>query len=230
MVDPIDSERVEQAMRSAATCYRACSRGVQGYVRGKLAWDPVYRQLAMLAPLPQPVLDLGCGNGQMLVLLAMLQPGLAATGVDWDEHKLGPARAATGELASVRIEHGDLRDRPIERAGTILLIDVLHYLEPEDQDAVLRRAVKALDAGGRLYIRDVDRVASGRSWINRLQEGVARALGLHKGRGLHFRPSAELIDVLTSLGTQTSIAPSWGKLPLSNRLIEARIGAGDRAA
>jgi SAM-dependent methyltransferase len=216
------TDLVDRAMRDAHARYAGLSRSVQGYVRGKLSWDPVYRQLAMLAPFPEPVLDLGCGNGLLLVLLATLQPGLQAIGVDWDDSRLGQARSATESLQSVRIECGDVRDLPIPASGTIFLVDVLHYLEPGAQDEVLRRSAGALSAQGRLYVRDVDRTTELRSVINRWQERVGRAIGLHKARGLHFRASSELTSVLSQLGMEVSTAPSWGRLPLSNRLIEAR--------
>ncbi|MBI5536542.1 MAG: class I SAM-dependent methyltransferase [Deltaproteobacteria bacterium] len=214
-------ELVDRAMRDAAARYGADSRSVQGYVRGKLAWDPVYRQLAARAPFPEPVFDLGCGNGLLLVLLATVQPGLRAIGVDWDDARVRQATSATRTLDSIRIERGDVRDLEIPLSGTIFLVDVLHYLEPGDQDRVLQRAAAALSAEGRLYVRDVDRTTGLRSLINRSQEVIGRALGLHKGTGLHFRATGELVGVLSQLGLETSIVPSWGKLPLSNRLIEA---------
>lgn len=218
----MSNDLIDQAMRAAASCYGAAPRSVQGYVRGKFSWDPVYRQIAHCAPFPSPIIDAGCGQGQLMVLLATLQPGLEGLGLDWDAGKLEGARAGTAGLTGFRIEQADLHEYSFQPAGTIFLIDVLHYLAPDAQDAVLQRAVAALLPGGRLYLRDVDRTTGLRSLINRWQEQVGRLFGLHKGQGLHFRPVSELTAVLTGLGLEVSDVPSWGRLPLSNRLVEAR--------
>jgi SAM-dependent methyltransferase len=222
MADTMQSDSIDEAMRQACLLYAGASRWAQGYVRGKFSWDPVYRQLASRAPFDEPVIDLGCGNGQWLALLATLQPGLRATGFDWDGDKVKLARAATTQLPGIGIEQGDVRELGIDKAGTIFLIDVLHYLEPAAQDEVMVRSIAALAPGGRLYIRDVNRSTQARSLINRWQERVGRWIGLHQGAGLHFRPLAELTALLASRGVETLVVPSWGKLPLSNLLIEGR--------
>ena len=75
---------------------RYASVSARMYARGKLGSDPVADQLLALGrerPLGR-VIDVGCGRGQMGLLL--LEAGLAESvrGFDWDEGKLADGNAA----------------------------------------------------------------------------------------------------------------------------------------
>jgi SAM-dependent methyltransferase len=191
-------------------------------VRGKLELDPVFRQLLSRVPLLEPVVDLGCGHGQALVLLAQLTPSLEGCGFDWDPGKLAVARHAAEPWPSLRFERADLRELELTEAGTILLFDVLHYLLPLEQDRILRRAAKALRVGGTLLVRELDARQSLRAAVSQALERLGRGLGINHGPTLCFRPAAELVRVLEGEGLSACTEPSWGDLPLANRLIEAK--------
>jgi len=219
---------MQAAIEQVAAGYAGAGRSVQGYVRGKLRWDPVFAQLAARAPFPSPVVDLGCGQAILIALLARMQPDLEAVGIEWDDRKLAAGIEGTRELAGVRIVRGDVRNAPIPEAATIFIVDVLHYLQPDEQIDLLRRAVQALRPGGCLILRDVDGSAGVRAWINRWQERVNRLFGVHQGDTLRFRTSAEMQQALQELGMTTQVEQSSGRLPLSNVLITARRqGAGN---
>ena len=202
--------------------FAPCGRSVQGYVRGKLRWDPVFRQLAARVPFPTPCVDLGCGQGILLALIARLQTGLTGVGIEWDDRKLAAAADGTRGLEGIDVVRGDVRETCVPRAGTVFLIDVLHYLEPQEQSAVLERAARALVPGGLLIVRDVDTSAGVRAWINRMQERVNRVFGAHWGDTLEFSSAAATVERLRALGLEVSVEPSSGNLPLSNVLITAR--------
>lgn len=124
---------------------------------------------------------------------------------------------------------GDVREAPIPEAATIFIIDVLHYLQPDEQSDLLRRAVQSLRPGGNLIVRDVDGSAGVRAWINRWQERVNRLFGVHQGETLKFRSAAEIERALQELGMTTQVQQSSGRLPLSNVLITARREVGEDA-
>lgn len=213
----------EDAANACAELYRPFGRFAHGYVRGKLLRDPLYRQLAELAPLPLPVVDLGCGRGQTEALLEVLFPGGSYLGFDWDERKLSMARDCLGQLRTTRshaFQAGDLRELEIPRAGSILLLDVLHYLALAEQDALLERAVEALEPGGRLCLRDVDANGGWRARVNVWQEQVGCWFGLNRGATLCFRPIDELARHLEALGLETKRTESRRGTPLANVLIE----------
>ncbi len=221
---PLPQDPVQEALRRSALRFRAQGSGTFGYVRGKLEHDPVYRFLAEQGDLPEPILDLGCGRGQTLILLAEMRPGLRATGIDWDETKLSRARQAAAGLDGLSFHCEDVRRYQIPGARTLLLIDVLHYQDLPAQDEILRRAARALPPDGVLYIREVDASASWRSHVTRWQEKIGRMIRLNRGPTLCFRPAAQLREVLAAEGLVASLAPGSAGLPLSNVIIEARPG------
>ncbi len=219
---PLPLDPTAERFREIAARYLPHGRFDGRYVHGKLAYDPVHRQLAAAGPLPSPVLDVGCGRGQTLLLLALDRPGVTGVGLDWDDRKLAVARRAAAGIAGVRFERQDVRDAPYPSAATILLIDVLHYNPVEVQDRMLARAARALTAGGVLYVREIDAAAGWRARVNRWQERIGCAGGLNRGGTLAFRPIAEIRAVLLAEGLVVTTVPSAGGVPLSNVLLAAR--------
>jgi 2-polyprenyl-3-methyl-5-hydroxy-6-metoxy-1,4-benzoquinol methylase len=212
----------EAVERTAARYERAEGRRTTFYyVRSKLRSDPSAHAVAARAPLGE-ILDLGCGRGQLAVLL--LEAGLATKvrGIDWDAAKIGIAeRAAEGLPAS--FSTGDVRSGGEAPADTVLLVDVLHYLHADEQDALLVRAADLVKPGGRLLVRESSRGHGLRSTITAFAEWVGTTVRMNHGERLVFRDVArELVPVLEDKGLACSVAPCWQGTPLSNVLLEAR--------
>lgn len=220
---PLPPDPVERTMESVVDRYRGLRTRTWKYVEGKFRHDPVYRQIASLCPLPMPILDVGCGRGQTLLLVAAMQSHARGIGVDWSAEKIEIARRAAAATDRFEFEVADAASwHPPSGAGTVLLVDLLHYLPAPSQDEILRRAARALSSGGALYIRDVDAGAGPRAWVSRAQEWVGRLIGLNHGATLCFRPMAEIVEVIASEGLVTREVPVLTGLPFGNVLIEAR--------
>jgi len=187
------------------------------YVAGKLAFDPVFQLLSELEELGH-VLDLGCGRGQLSLLLLELGQATSVTGLDSDAAKIEVARAA-GPEADFRV--ADVARAPLPRADTILLIDVLHYLPLAEQDALLSAAVRALAPGGRLLVRELDGDPSARSAVTRAFEWCGRKIGLNRGRATAYRPARALIDALERQGLPCRVQGASERTPFANVLIVA---------
>lgn len=111
------------------------------------------------------VLELGCGAGRLLPILAGIDPSRDATagarardvvGIDLDEDALGLARArieALGLRPHVTVQHGDMRG-PLPAGGfdrVVIPFNGLWCLEGEPGiRRCLHAAAAALDHGGRL--------------------------------------------------------------------------------
>jgi demethylmenaquinone methyltransferase/2-methoxy-6-polyprenyl-1,4-benzoquinol methylase/ArsR family transcriptional regulator len=100
------------------------------------------------------LLDVGCGAGRMLELLAPRAE--TAIGVDLSPAMLGVARAQLEKagLRNVQWRQGDIYALPVE-ADTVdfaILHQVLHYLD--NPARALREAARALAPGGRLLVVD----------------------------------------------------------------------------
>ncbi|MBI5509750.1 MAG: DUF2062 domain-containing protein [Deltaproteobacteria bacterium] len=219
---PLPPDPVGDAMQRVIDRFLPVGRFAHGYVQGKLHHDPVYRQLADLAPLPMPFVDVGCGRGHTGLLLSELQADAAGHGVDWDPAKIDAAKRAATGVAQLTYEVADVANWPVPTAKTILLLDVLHYHDAGTQDAILRRAAAALLQGGVLLLRDVDLKQGLRARITKLQEQLGRALGINRGKVLCFREAGALIQVLETAGLEVQVKDSHAGTPLANVLIVAR--------
>ncbi|MCW2282518.1 demethylmenaquinone methyltransferase/2-methoxy-6-polyprenyl-1,4-benzoquinol methylase/ArsR family transcriptional regulator [Rhodoblastus acidophilus] len=100
------------------------------------------------------LLDIGCGAGRMLELLAPRAE--QAVGVDLSPAMLGVARAQIEQagLRNVQLRQGDIYALPVEGGVFDLAVvhQVLHYLDTPAR--ALREAARALAPGGRLIVVD----------------------------------------------------------------------------
>jgi SAM-dependent methyltransferase len=96
-----------------------------------------------------PVLDLGCGRGEMLSLLE--EQGIAARGVDGSEQMVEACRAR-----GVEAERGDLFAAltavPPASLGAVVSFHVIEHLPPASLDRLVRLAWSALRPGGVLIL------------------------------------------------------------------------------
>jgi SAM-dependent methyltransferase len=200
------------------------------YVRMKMLFDPVTKMVADVAgDAPGAlghVVDVGTGRGQVLALLVTSGRATSGHGVDWDAAKIDEGRAAmaasrAGEALPVRLDVGDARSAAIEPADTVLLVDLLHYFRHEEQDAILRRAARAVRPGGRLVLREADSERGLRSAITELEERVFTFVRFNRGERVAFRPVRVLVELLRAEGMIAKVEPAWGGTPFSNVLVVA---------
>lgn len=218
-----DADPFLRAAKSTTERYLPLGRFAHGYVKKKLVADPVYRVLTPRIPEDARVLDVGSGRGQFAVLLAIASPARTVTGLDWDAEKVALARRAAEGLAHVSFEAADLRAHDLAGppVDAVLLLDVLHYLPVDAQDAVLRSAAARLAPGGTLWVRDADAAAGWRFRLTALEEGIFTRLGVNRGAGLCFRPMADLARLLEAAGLSVTTEPMWEGTPFANVLLGA---------
>ncbi len=191
------------------------------YVAGKLRHDPVLSRIVELGLELGDTVDAGCGRGQLALCLHELGLTKSVIGFDLDERKVAVATAAAGSDA--RFSVADLSQGALPEADTLLLVDVLHYLPLAEQDALLARAARSLRPGGRLLVRDADKKPGASSFLTRALEHLAAASGWHRSRSrLCFRPMAEVVRELESIGLECQARAAAQGTPLDNVLIVAK--------
>lgn len=204
----------------------AAQRSRFHYVRIKMLGDPVAQLIAgqaeRLGGLGE-VVDVGSGRGQLALALLELAVCEQVHGIDWDESKVDSAREAA-EVApalAATFEQADVREAALPRADTVMLIDVLHYLDVAEQDALLTRAAQAVREGGTLLLREADTERGWRSWATLIEERLFTWLRFNRGARVRFRPAGELTALLEREGLSCQVVPAWGKTPFSNVLVVA---------
>lgn len=197
----------------------------RGYVRGKLAGDPVYAATATLvAGTALPLLDIGCGIGLLGLYLHALGHARPYLGVDHDARKIAAGqqavqRAGLGALMSLR--HADVAELP-PMHGHVALLDVLHYLPAERQPTLLQEAARHLARDGCLIIRNVLREPNWRFHATRVEEFFLRTSGWIPGGAQHYPSAGELRAPLQDAGLHVHIEPLRGRTPFNSYLIVAR--------
>jgi SAM-dependent methyltransferase len=165
-----------------------------------IVWAQVLSSLKLRGD--EEVLDLGCGRGALLTMVAQLLPDGRAVGIDlWHADQTGNSPEATlrnaeleGVADRVEVRTGDVTRLPFADNSFDLVISnlVLHNIPSADaRNAALDEAVRVLRPGGRLVIGDLLHT---RAYQARLRElGVSdlsrRNLGWHMWWGGPFLPT-----------------------------------------
>jgi SAM-dependent methyltransferase len=211
--------QLEAAIDRTLARYAAAPRGDRFYVSAKLRSDPVVETVLGLEGSFGKVVDVATGRGQLGLLLLELGRATSLVGFDLDARKIAVAKQAAREDAELAV--ADLVSLTLPRADTFLFVDVLHYLPEAEQRKVLERAVKSLETGGRILVRDVDPKKGLRGRLTMFAERIAKGTGYNKGNTLMFREPERIVADFAELGLSSQILSASTGTPLSNVLILA---------
>jgi SAM-dependent methyltransferase len=210
----------------------------RGYVRGKLRSDPAYAAaFDLLRDSPLPVLDLGCGIG--LLEFYLRERGFAPplAGIDFDGEKIAQAqRIAAARYREVSFAVRDLAregEAPVEpalleagqRAGHVVIFDLLHYLPASAQHALLERVAAHVAPGGVCLIRATPRDTSWRFQVTQLEEFWLRASLWMKSGARHYATASEILTPFRARDFTCEVRPLWGRTPFNSHLFVLRAPA-----
>lgn len=194
------------------------------YTRAKLRSDPLYPgAIAALRGCDAPLLDLGCGMGLLAHALRDAGLGMPYRGVDIDAPKIAQATraAANAGLRDAAFEAMDLSARMPAHQGSVAILDVLQFVSPEAQAAILDAAVAMLAPGARLVIRTGLDDGSTRARTTRRIDALSRALRwMNAGPQAYPDPDA-LRARFDAAGLASTFSPLYGRTPFNNWLVVA---------
>jgi 2-polyprenyl-3-methyl-5-hydroxy-6-metoxy-1,4-benzoquinol methylase len=120
------------------------------------------------------ILDVGCGAGLFILLLARLGRIRSAVGFDADRAAILTAQKIAAQLPNselIQFEHRDANDAwPAGCFDVVCLIDVLHHVKPEYQAELFKTAIDHVADGGMLLYKDMASRPLWRAWANRLHD------------------------------------------------------------
>jgi SAM-dependent methyltransferase len=204
--------------------HRFGSRWHYHYARIKLRTDPLYPGVVeALRGCDVPLLDLGCGIGLLAHALRATGLTMPYRGVDNDTTKIAhAARAATrAKLPDARFEYIDLSDGPPMHSGSVAILDVLQFVAPEVQDAILGAAVSMLAPGARLVIRTGLDDGSRRARTTRRIDALSRMVGWMNAGPKRYPDAGALRARLDAAGLRAGFTPLHGNTPFNNWLVVA---------
>ncbi len=220
--------REEDLIAGAAARYLPV--GIQAWemANAKLRLDPAYREAFRVLGEPEEgrVLDLGCGRGLVLALLAAARerrrgwPPLLLHGIDYRRRMVRLARRALGDAAVV--EHADLTTCALPPCRVAVAFDVLHCLPEPVQEALLSRLRDSVEPGGLLLLREADAGGGARFAAVHVTNRLAALLQGRWERRFHFRTATGWVDLLRRFGFEAEARPNGDATPFANVLILAR--------
>lgn len=222
------------AVLDAATApYRGAGRFAYHFARGKLSRDPAFAALlangwiraTRMDPnghaVPARVLDLGCGQGLLAALLRAAGHPARVHGIELMVSDIDRARAALGTDADFVC--GDIRTTPFPACETAVILDVLHYIDPEAQQDVLARLHAALAAQGALLLRVGDADGGAGFRVSQFVDGVVTFVRGHRLSELHCHGLDRWAGMLAAAGFEgIERIPLSDGTPFANVLLRAR--------
>jgi SAM-dependent methyltransferase len=158
-----------QLCRMAAASYRAAGRFAYHFAEFKLKVDPLFTDILLCGALGNchDLVDLGCGQGLLAAWLdaarhaydqgafplAWPAPPILRRyrGVDLRSASIRRAQAALGPRGEFQVL--DIRQAEMGGADAVAILDVIHYIDFDEQKRLLHKIREALPADGTLVMR-----------------------------------------------------------------------------
>lgn len=208
-----------ECIKYVNSLFRRAAAFDRGFVRWKMRLDNIF-EILLEDSGAGPAVDLGCGYGMALGMLAHRDPGRRLAGCDLDAHRIDVGRQALAGLPA-ELSVADVRDFQFSECGLILILDVLQYLSAAEQRALLEKCRSALLAGGLLLFRVPDQEGGLASRLSLVLDRLIFRLG-----GVGHRPvvlsRTEYRRLLEGMGTEVRERRLRNKLPLAHVVFHAR--------
>lgn len=176
---------------------------LEWYMRIKTKMERNYEDFHRMLPEKGDIMDIGCGYGFMSYMLHFVAPERNILGVDYDEEKIAVAQHCYIRNEQVEFRAADITRFDIPEKDAYVMLDVLHYLKPEEQASLVRRCMDKLRPGGIIIVRDGDAAMEKKHRGTKLTELFStKLLGFNKtsDHPLSFFSSATLRETVESHG------------------------------
>lgn len=187
-------------------------RAIQSWRPYICPYQPLIQEVTKVRP--EHVLDVGCGRGALLQLLAHLEIISTGHGIEIDLPSVEDGKTAETKrqkLASnktpiVRYEQRgphELLNFSAEY-DMVIIVDVLHHVPVAEQEAFVKNAMKHVRPGGTLLYKDMARRPWWRATANRTHDLVMAK------QWIHYLPLETVQGLLSDSGEASK--PAWDVL------------------
>lgn len=121
-----------------------------------------FDQLLAYAANHNAVFDIGCGSGQLCLLIGEFSEARRIHGIEIDDRLIRNARAEAndGDTSSARVTFalfdGTSIPEMIKEFDLVYMVDVLHHIPADAQEPFLRHLHERMAAGSTLVLKDID--------------------------------------------------------------------------
>ncbi len=179
------------------------------YVKVKTRMEHDYAYFNEILPREGIITDLGCGMGQLDFMLSMYCPERRILGIDYDEEKIAVAQNSwlLKNLPQLQFRCEDVSRCGLPESNAFVLSDMLHYMSPDAQSALISRCAGKLLPGGLILVRDSDAENAGGQKVTALSEVFStRILAFNRTAGeLHFISHSGMAEIASAAGLEMSV-------------------------
>jgi ubiquinone/menaquinone biosynthesis C-methylase UbiE len=175
----------------------------------------------------QRLLEIGCGTGNLTVLIKKLHPRVEVVGIDPDPKALTRARRkAERAQVAVAFDPGFAEELPYPDGSFDRVVSafMLHHLDPHTKEAALREVGRILKPGGSLHIVDFGGGTGQASGIGARLQRHSKQLEGNRGNRTTTLLAAAGLDDPAEVGHRNTIVG-----PVSHYRATAPTAAADTA-
>ena len=172
------------------------------------SWHADYELIERYCSGRGTIVDVGCGYGMFANYLGMKSSARSVVGIEINKRKL--ALAPRG-VSNVRFSEDHLERFSNQSADCIVFYGMLHHLGSfQQQEEILREAIRVLKPGGRIMVIDIDNRPLWKYWICWLVDHT-----LYFGDRIYFRFKNDMLKLLREkLGLHVEYFMCDSKAPL----------------
>lgn len=200
------------------------------YVKVKTSLEDDYAYFDSMLPRTGQITDIGCGMGQLDIMLSLLHPSRTVLGLDYDEEKIAVAKNCwpVRNLPGLSFVNADAQSAELPESDAFVISDMLHYIDSEAQEKLIRRCVSRLKDSGLILLRDSDTGNVKGQKMTALSEVMStKVMGFNKTSGdLHFISEAQISGIAESLGLSLEVKTDGRKTSNTFYLLRKRAGVG----
>ena len=209
LVRKYDSPENPYFIKALESCYIYKGPVTEWYVKVKTRLEDSYSVYNELIPESGTITDIGCGMGQMALMLSMYRPGRRIVGIDYDESKIEVAGNCwvKHNLPNLEFMTADATKVDLPESNAFIISEMLQYLPEEKQFALLEKCRSALLPGGIILVREGNSSDLKGQKMTSLSEVMStKVFSFNKTEGdLYFTSSAVLRSYAGRLGMSFSV-------------------------
>ena len=167
---------------------------LEWYIRYKIKIENYYSLYHSLISPTAKIMDIGCGYGQMSYMLHFLGKDRIVTGIDHDQEKIDIANNCFSKDEHINFSCRSMLEYPITPHDAFIINDVLHYINYQEQEELIKKCIDNLNPGGILLIKEADDKGGKSQIVTWMTEFFSTNSGFNQmsHKGLYFTSAMEL--------------------------------------
>ncbi len=181
------------------------------YLRTRWRLCP-YEKVESYIPNSGKILDFGCGYGILSNFLALNQSDRDVLGMDLNRKRIDVAKRSIKGRKNISFRCIPFGGLKLSTFDAVVMTDVLHHIDENEINSILRSVWQCLRPGGKLVILDVDRRPILKFLITYLIDRM-----LNPNTGLYYRSVESMQHFIAQFPFRIErMVPSHKGLPLSD--------------